>query len=446
MEQERWDPRRVEELAPDARSWAAARKLAARPVWSDVGTTGALVWGRCQGSGATPYKVTVDVATSALTCTCPSRKQPCKHGLALALRWARGEDGAAVGTAAEAAEWARQRASRSSAEAARSAPDPEAQRRRLEKRIALMDGGMAELDRWLADVVVDGLAAVRSRPHGWWDRMGARLVDAQMPALADRVRGIPARIAGRDDWADVLLGELGRWYLAVRAWQRRDDLDPADAADLRTFLGWGRGSEEVLAGERVAGRWTVVGVGTAHTGRLVEQRTWLHHDDLGLVVLLDFAAGGAAPATPQLVGSVLQAEAAVYPGRPPRRIRFVEDPVAVGSVGELPDVTVGWARALAGVAPLVAMAPWQGRFGVAVAGVQLVDVDAAPVLVDGAGEAMAVLGVDAWAAVAVTGGRPVEVFAELLDDGVRPLTLRMDGRLVPVPAEEPARPAWQDLR
>ena len=102
------------------------------------------------------------------------------------------------------------------------------------------------LRQWLTDVVVDGLAATRSRPHAWWDLVGARLVDAQLPGLADRVRSLPATVAGHDDWASLLLGELGRLHLTVAAWERREDLDPADAADLRTFMGWARSSAEVL--------------------------------------------------------------------------------------------------------------------------------------------------------------------------------------------------------
>ena len=52
------------------------------------------------------------------------------------------------------------------------------------------------------------------------------------------MRELPAALHGRDDWADVALVETGRWFAAVRAWQRRDELAPADLANLRAFLGW----------------------------------------------------------------------------------------------------------------------------------------------------------------------------------------------------------------
>src|SRR5688572_31794662 len=44
---------------------------------------GALVWGECAGSGANPYRVMADLRDLGNKCTCPSRKFPCKHVLAL---------------------------------------------------------------------------------------------------------------------------------------------------------------------------------------------------------------------------------------------------------------------------------------------------------------------------------------------------------------------------
>src|SRR5687768_18260099 len=47
---------------------------------------GGLLWGECQGSGATPYRVVTSVDDLGYKCTCPSRKFPCKHTLALMLQ------------------------------------------------------------------------------------------------------------------------------------------------------------------------------------------------------------------------------------------------------------------------------------------------------------------------------------------------------------------------
>ena len=192
----RWTTQQVVALAPDAKSVSAARALTSLRTWSDLGCTDSLVWGKCQGRGSTPYQVTVDLTEPAFKCTCPSRKFPCKHGVALLLIWV--EHGDAVAEAAAAAdfagEWADQRGQRAPTRAGRAARDPAeiadpgAQAKRRAEREATMTAGLDELERWLGDLVRQGLAGARRQPYAYWDTMAARLVDAQLPGLADRVR------------------------------------------------------------------------------------------------------------------------------------------------------------------------------------------------------------------------------------------------------------------
>src|SRR5262249_44830916 len=88
---------RIEGLAPDQESLAAARKLLKPSSWPTLAEGEGLVWGECQGSGATPYRVVVREADAGYKCTCPSRKFPCKH--ALGLMWMRADKPAAFARA-----------------------------------------------------------------------------------------------------------------------------------------------------------------------------------------------------------------------------------------------------------------------------------------------------------------------------------------------------------
>src|SRR4051794_18062633 len=327
----RWNLAAVEKAAPDAAALAAARKLAAPGPWSETGSTETLVWGKCQGSGKTPYQVSIDLTGPAYRCTCPSRKFPCKHALALLLLWVRGN-----GTIADlerpagfAGEWAQQRAAPTERPArTRASVDPAARARRQAERMALMTAGMDDFALWLADLVRGGTAQARRQPWAWWDAAAGRLVDAQLPGLADRVRTIGSELSGRADWADHLLAHLGRWWTAVRAWQRWDELDDRTRADLRTYVGWPRASEEVRAGETTSDSWLVLGAHRSDDGRLQQQRTWLRGRTSGQVVqLLDSAAGGATLPIARLAGSVFDATLALYPGSPPQRALIVDDPV-----------------------------------------------------------------------------------------------------------------------
>src|SRR3954465_531287 len=81
---------KIEELAPDQASLSSAAKLKKAGAWSLLaGNDAGLIWGECQGSGASPYRVVCSEADLGYKCTCPSRKFPCKH--TLALMWMRAE-------------------------------------------------------------------------------------------------------------------------------------------------------------------------------------------------------------------------------------------------------------------------------------------------------------------------------------------------------------------
>ena len=113
-----WSADQVTALAPDKQVATAGLKLASPATWSDAGVHEALVWGSASGSGKKPYRVCVDLSGPAFTCSCPSRKFPCKHAVGLLHLWSRGQvaDGE---PAAFAAEWLEGRAKRAQQKAAR---------------------------------------------------------------------------------------------------------------------------------------------------------------------------------------------------------------------------------------------------------------------------------------------------------------------------------------
>jgi hypothetical protein len=431
----RWTHEQVARLAPDAASLRAARALARAGPWSESGSTDTLAWGRCQGSGSTPYQVTVDLTGPTFRCTCPSRKQPCKHGLALLLRLVLGggtlsdgpEGPGGPAVSAPPPDLAKARTRRDGP-----AKDPAAAARRREDRLALMAAGLADLETWLGDLVRGGLAAARQQPYRYWDEAAARLVDAQLPGLAERVRRMGSDVHARTDWADHLLAEAGRWWTAARAWAGRDRLDAAQLGDLRAFLGWPFAKDEIRAADPVTDRWLVLGVHRTDDGHLQQQRTWLWGTTTGeTVLILDFAAVGGTLGVAQVVGAVVEAPMGRYPGGGPRRALFAEEPVPVGASSVLP-AGGPLDEALARVAAWRAANPWFDRLPVTVAGARLLPPGAAGGpgggdpgwVVDERGDALPlVAGAPVWPLLALTGGAPAPLFGEIEDGRFRPLTL-----------------------
>src|SRR5690349_12207920 len=122
-----WSADQVLALAPDTSAQRAARGLAGDKPWLETGLSSGddlppTLWGLCQGSGRTPYQTAVDLTEPAFKCNCPSRKFPCKHALALLLRWS-----AKLITDAPAPGWVHEwhigRAERAARAVARSSPE-----------------------------------------------------------------------------------------------------------------------------------------------------------------------------------------------------------------------------------------------------------------------------------------------------------------------------------
>ncbi|MFD2350637.1 SWIM zinc finger family protein [Nonomuraea ferruginea] len=143
------------------------------------GLTGEVLFGECEGSGATPYQACVDLGEPAYRCSCPSRKFPCKHALGLLLLWSSDGVPHADGLPAWAGEWLAQREARAVRSAARPEAAPSPPPRNGESlRHGRVAAGLAELERWLADQIRQGLAA--AAPHDW-EGLAKRLIDAQAP-------------------------------------------------------------------------------------------------------------------------------------------------------------------------------------------------------------------------------------------------------------------------
>ncbi|HET7489123.1 MAG TPA: SWIM zinc finger family protein [Acidimicrobiales bacterium] len=442
----------VEALAPDRSSVAAARKLATPGPWSGAGHDDRAAWGACRGSGKAPYAVACDTWGPGYRCSCPSRKFPCKHALALLLLWAESSPAVPGGTPpADVGAWLAGRAAKAAGPAplpepgedvadaeragapAPAAPaDPEAAAARAARRSGRIAAGMEELRRWLGDLVDHGLGWAQSQPYGYWDAMGARLVDAQAPGAASRVRRLAGVVRSGEGWPGRLLGQVGRLNLLAAGWGRLEALPEPVRADLRTAAGWPWPSEEVLASRRERDRWYVLARAVTEEERVRAQRTWLWGLDTGrLGVVVDFARPGAAFAWELWPGNVLDAEVARFPGSAPLRVLVAAqhgEPAPGGPPPAWPDL--GAVAAARGAT--LAADPWCDRWPVSLAGAVPDGRPGRWTVRDEGGRRlpMAVEDDAAWRLLAVSAGHPVTLAGEWDGDRLRPLGAWAHDRMV----------------
>lgn len=416
-------------LAPDEPSAKAARGLLVPSKWPLLGFDENVVWGECKGSGAKPYQVEVELSGPAFKCTCPSRKFPCKHALALLLLRVQQESAFSQGGAPQwVQEWLAAREKRAARqeqlkEKAAQPPDPAATAKRETARLKRMSAGLDDLERWMCDLVRHGFGQLSGSDPRWADDMAARMVDAQVPGMALRLRDLGGLIVSRPDWPAVLLARFGQLQLLIDAFRRLDALPHEERLDVRSALGLVPDKEEVLiAGERVEDGWLVLGVSYDVEDKLWRRRVWLY----GLsckrpALLLDFSHREKRFDQTFVLGSRVRLTLAFYPGAAPLRAVAVNDPVRDKTT---PVPTVTLAEALDALADRVAAQPWQWPIPMMVSDgvpcrkdeewhLQTPQGDCLPLHVDEN---------DGWVLLALSGGSALSVWGEWDGDRFRPLS------------------------
>lgn len=353
----------VQELAPDQASLNAAKKLLKPTQWPmrEKAASVNSIWGQCQGSGANPYYTMADVVDHGYKCTCPSRKFPCKHVLALMWQFAEGSTDFVENKPPEwVNDWLRRRRKPGTSSPAEDKPavkksindiqeaevnslSPEEdakkeaarQKRAVQSKLntdASISAGLTEFQQWVDDQLRTGIGSFIKEIKERSRRMAARLVDAKAASLASRLDEFPAKVMAveAEQKASVAFKELGQLLLLSEAW-----FSDSDDPDVRSAILTAENREQVLANSnaiRVSGIWENVGekVVTRRDG-LVSHSTWLlntANKTASFALLLDYYPASAGRREVGLsIGARLEGELAFYPSRCPTRAILVEHKV-----------------------------------------------------------------------------------------------------------------------
>ncbi|CAL9446901.1 hypothetical protein SUDANB6_02355 [Streptomyces sp. enrichment culture] len=401
------------------------------------------MWGLCEGSDGTPYRTVVDVADAsgpAYKCSCPSRKVPCKHALGLLRLWAgegSGEESGKEGAVPRGRppEWARRWIAQRRGPAGRERPakasgaacppgGPQAARRGADRRAERITAGATELEQRLSDLLREGLAGARQAGYGLWEETAARMVDAQAPGLAARVREVAAVPSSGSGWPARLLEECALLHLLGRGWLHREELPDGLAATVRSRIGLPASPD----GPPVRDHWLVLARYDTADSRLTTRRIWLYGTGTErTALLLSYGAAGRAPDLALPVGLAVEAEVSAYPGSGQGRVALGERFAPPAHTAVRPS-GLSTSQAAARYGKALRDDPWLDSVPVTLDRVvpvpdgdswQLADADADTALpLTAAARGRPGL----WRLVALSGGTPVKVFGELGHRGFTPLT------------------------
>lgn len=270
-----WTIEQILSLAHDHSLVGAAESVADPAKWSALGYYEGGVWGEFSNRDKPPYNTLASLPNLALSCDCPSRKYPCRHGLSLALMLVRSPE--LFGPPPPPA-WIEDIQYLPKQE---STIDQEPYQHQLIKA----QKGLEAYALWLHDMVHTGLAGLPKKPAHYWVTMANRLADNGLFKLAAEVRQLSSlakapqstkattlmqglqlkrpstRKATNDstvDWPAQMLQRISRHYLIAQGFSRYQHLSPAARADLRYAVGWFADPSDSWP-ETVRDRWLVLG-------------------------------------------------------------------------------------------------------------------------------------------------------------------------------------------
>lgn len=308
------------QLAPDAASVKAGRGLATKTKWILLEHSDRAIWGHCQGSGKTPYQTVIDIQNIAFKCSCPSRKFPCKHGLGLLLLYAAQTD---LFKEADEPDWVsawlakrEEKAEKKEQKAKNDTPiDEAAQAKRQAMRHQKVLNGINDLEIWMKDLLRNGLINVPEQAYKLFDNMARRMVDAQAPGLANRLKAMQEINFYDESWKYNLTDQLGKLYLLMKSYRNLDSQTQDWQNEIRTQIGYPQSKEEVLNGEAIADHWVILHKRSQKINELNSETYWMYGQrSERFAIYLSFTMPGTLPELSLVPGSIYEGSLCFYKG------------------------------------------------------------------------------------------------------------------------------------
>jgi hypothetical protein len=426
-------------LAPDDSSLKAAKGLQNLSTWTNLGQNDVAIWGECKGSGSKPYLTQMQVAERAFKCTCPSRKFPCKHALAIALIYT--DDPAKfhhVDSPAWVTEWLNSRLARAEKKATKDKFDAAVElgpdelerkatkqlKQQAQKQLRLQDG-LDELQLWLVDLIKNGFANL-AQQRKQIKQVAARMVDAQLQGMARRLNQIEA-IAGLGNEADLsILRSLGQMQLLIQAYKNLPHFSPAQQTDILEALG---ANKDTSLGGTVQDDWLVLGVILTDDGKLLQRTVWLQGQQTqSFAMLLDYQYGTRNFEPWLMTGQVVQGEVAYFFSNQPLRGKLAIN----HHVTTTRHVAYALDDVLSQNAKQLAANPWQLKqpWFLRAARVKVDQDEHFSLVIDDRVMPLNISRVEGWQLLAILGVEAADVFAEFDQTMLTPLSAWQHGQLI----------------
>ncbi|MCP5493780.1 MAG: SWIM zinc finger family protein [Leptospiraceae bacterium] len=426
----KWTEKDILSLSPDESSTKNAKNLLGFSKWKNLGYNKRSLWGECQGSGSKPYLTQIDLQETSFKCSCPSRKFPCKHGLALFLLYANNEKNfSEKNPPSWVSDWIDKKESREKkkSEPSKKSVDEKAQAKRVEQREAKVKTGINEVELWIKDLIRNGLNSLPEKQNEFWRSISQKTIDAQAPGLSNFLTKLGNINYASDSWQTELLESLCKIHLIVQGFKNIETLPKGLQSDIQTLIGWTLKQEDLKAASGISDEWLVLGRQQEIEQDLTVQYNWLFGENSKQYALVLNFAYKNQPIDLNLVpGTKLKAELVYFPSNYPMRavLKEVKETLEFRKVSGFQN----WQEMLEHYSDALSHYPWITKLPILVQNLTpYLDVENR-ILVDQKKNFVKIANsfTAHWTVVACSGGKPLDFFLVYEGGFVTPLGVWID--------------------
>jgi hypothetical protein len=205
----------------------------------------------------------------------------------------------------------------------------EAKEKRIRERLFKVEGGIAEMEVWLKDLINTGLLALQEKDAIFFEKIRARMVDAQASGLANLIRDLrELDYHTNAKWQREAWRIVTAIYLIIEGFKRWEKLDDFTRQDLKTLIGWNLNQKELLENDSLEicqDDWLLFARETELVDDITVQRNWFYAcSQQRFALVLNFAFRFSPISTTYTPGTVTPLDLVYAPSATPLRALIKE--------------------------------------------------------------------------------------------------------------------------
>ena len=290
-----FNPELIRSYSPDDETYKRAEKIADLHKWSVAASTDNLIWGEISGSASEAYSTMICIEPLLMCCNCPVKAQTCKHSLALLILFARNELSNQT-VPDKIQRWVNNNISSVESKLPNEDDSKSFNKdKRSFERLELMRSGIEDLERWLYDVMAQGLANVAFSNQLFWENAAARFKDSKLSRISYGIREIADELSSKTINYNIIAQKIGEIALLVQVFKNIEKLEFEQQEELLNQIGrLLRKNDVIESGKKLNDIWQVCGKSEHYNlDGLLERKVWLQGKKSGTsALLLDYLFQG----------------------------------------------------------------------------------------------------------------------------------------------------------